>query len=90
MSTNLGAGLYLMEWCLAGASMERLDHKLDCKTCGTIYLDLPEDLRATTSIHCSLCGTFLGHWGELKRDFARQGGADGIFEMKKGQVLRKA
>jgi hypothetical protein len=24
--------------------MERLDHKLDCKSCGTIYLKIPEDV----------------------------------------------
>ena len=69
--------------------MERLDHKLDCKACGTIYLDVPEDVRATTPIHCSSCGQFLGYWGELSRDFASQGGQDGIFELREGQILRK-
>jgi hypothetical protein len=27
--------------------------------------------------------------GELERDFNRQGGQDGVFEMKNGQILRK-
>jgi hypothetical protein len=70
--------------------MERLDHKLDCKACGTIYFDLPEDVRSTSAIHCSKCGRFLGYWGELSRDFNGQGGQDGVFELKDGQILRKA
>ena len=43
--------------------MQRLDHKLDCKKCGTIYLDIPDDVKVTSAIHCSSCGRFLGHWG---------------------------
>lgn len=73
-----------------GVLMDRLDHKLDCKSCGTIYLDRPENVRGTTSIHCSSCGQFLGYWGELSRDFVRQGGQHGVFEMKEGLILRKA
>lgn len=69
--------------------MERLDHKLDCKDCGTIYLDIPETVASDTPIHCSSCGQLLGRWGELERDFARQGGQNGVFEMKDGQILRK-
>ncbi|SDP46197.1 hypothetical protein SAMN05428967_2227 [Phyllobacterium sp. YR620] len=69
--------------------MERLDHKLDCKFCGTIYLKIPDDVRGVTPINCSTCGQFLGYWGELERDFNRQGGQDGVFEMKNGQILRK-
>jgi hypothetical protein len=70
--------------------MERLDHKLDCKTCGTIYLKIPDDVRLVTPIECSLCGQFLGYRGELSRDFDSQGGQEGIFEMKEGKILRKA
>ncbi|MBB3233655.1 hypothetical protein [Phyllobacterium endophyticum] len=70
--------------------MERLDHKLDCKSCGTIYLKIPDEVRLITPIECTLCGQFLGYWGELSRDFDRQGGQEGIFEMKEGQILRKA
>ncbi|MET3649096.1 transcription elongation factor Elf1 [Phyllobacterium ifriqiyense] len=70
--------------------MERLDHKLDCKKCGTIYLDIPDDVNGTTVIKCSTCGQFLGFWGELSRDFDRQGGQDGVFELRDGQIERKA
>jgi hypothetical protein len=70
--------------------MERLDHKLDCKACGTIYLDIPDDVRNVTPIHCSSCGQFIGYWGELNGDFDGQGGQDGVFELKDGHILRKA
>lgn len=70
--------------------MERLNHKLDCKACGTIYLDIPEDVRTTDVISCSKCGQFLGYWGELSRDFDGQGGQSGVFELKDGQILHKA
>jgi hypothetical protein len=69
--------------------MERLDHKLDCKDCGTIYLDIPDTVESDTLIHCSSCGQLLGRWSELESDFARQGGQNGVFEMKDGQILRK-
>jgi hypothetical protein len=42
--------------------MERLDHKLDCKKCGTIYPDIPDDVKGTSLIHCSSCGEHLGYW----------------------------
>ncbi|MDR6636340.1 ribosomal protein S27E [Phyllobacterium sp. 1468] len=38
--------------------MKRLDHKLDCKACGTIYLDIPADVQSHTPIYCSSCGDF--------------------------------
>ncbi|ATU94097.1 hypothetical protein [Phyllobacterium zundukense] len=69
--------------------MERLDHKLDCKACGTIYLDIPDDVTLSTPIHCSSCGTYLGTWRELERDFNSQGGQNGIFDMHDGQIIRK-
>jgi len=67
------------------ALMKRLDHKLDCKACGTIYLDVPEDVRDDSPIHCSSCHAFLGTWGELQRDFYRQAG-EGIFHLHDGQI----
>lgn len=69
--------------------MQRLDHKLDCKACGTIYLDIPEDVQGHTPIYCSSCGEFLGRWDALERDFNQQGGQHGIFEMHDGQIIRK-
>jgi hypothetical protein len=69
--------------------MERLNHKLDCKSCGTIYLDIPDNLTGASPIHCTTCGEFIGYWGELSRDFDRQGGQHGVFELKDGQIKRK-
>jgi len=66
----------------------RLDHKLECATCGTIYLDIPADLKSSSPIHCSSCGNFLGSWGDLETDFARQGGHHGVFRMEKGVITR--
>ena len=69
-----------------GSNMpQRLDHKLDCKACGTIYLQIPENVQSHTPIYCSSCGDLLGRWDELERDFYQQGGQHGIFEMHDGQ-----
>lgn len=65
--------------------MKRLDHQLDCKKCGTIYLDLPQGAAADTPIHCSGCHAFLGTWSELQRDFYRQAG-QGVFYLHDGQI----
>lgn len=67
------------------ARMKRLDHKLDCKACGTIYLDVPDDVLEDSLIHCSHCHAILGRWGELQRDFYRQAG-EGIFHLHDGQI----
>ena len=69
---------------------QRLDRRLDCKACGTIYLEIPEDVQSHTPIYCSSCGALLGRWDELERDFNQQGGQHGIFEMHDGQIIRKA
>ncbi len=67
---------------------KKLDHKLDCKTCGTIYLDIPDGATETTKITCSTCGGYLGEWGELQDDFNRQAG-HGVFDLKDGQIVKK-
>ncbi|MBB3236260.1 hypothetical protein [Phyllobacterium endophyticum] len=67
---------------------QRLDHKLECADCGTIYLDIPADVTSSTPIHCSSCGNFLGSWGDLEMDFAKQGGQHGIFRMEQGVITR--
>jgi|APFEC2959095136_1045048.scaffolds.fasta_scaffold00423_15 LSD1 subclass zinc finger protein len=65
-----------------------LDHKLDCKKCGTIYLDIPDGATESTQIRCSTCGGFIGEWGELQDDFNRQAG-DGVFDLKDGQIEKR-
>jgi hypothetical protein len=65
---------------------KRLDHKLDCKSCGTIYLEIPDDASDSTPISCSTCGAHLGTWGALQHDFYLQTrGTTGVFEMNDGQ-----
>lgn len=69
---------------------KRLDQKLDCKSCGTIYLDIPEDAADDTLIRCSSCGTPLGTWGVLQYDLADQlRGTSGAFDLHDGQIDEK-
>ncbi|MBA8876329.1 hypothetical protein [Phyllobacterium myrsinacearum] len=66
--------------------VRNLDHRLECKDCGTIYLTIPENVDDKTQIHCSTCGLLLGTWGDLETDFAEQGGQNGVFKMDDGQI----
>ncbi|PSH59050.1 hypothetical protein CU102_27765 [Phyllobacterium brassicacearum] len=40
-------------------------------------------------MNCATCGTYLGTWAELESDFIAQGGENGVFEMREGQIIRK-
>jgi rRNA maturation endonuclease Nob1 len=65
---------------------QKLDHKLDCKACGTIYQDIPEDFDEDAPVACSTCGTHLGLWRELKADYRRQASqTTGVFDLHDGQ-----
>lgn len=67
-----------------------LNHKLECKSCGTIYMDIPRDAREDTTIHCSTCHGYLGRWGELQNDLYRQiVDSHGAFELKDGRIREK-
>ena len=69
---------------------KRLNHKLDCKDCGTIYLDIPDDADDDTPIRCSTCGAALGTWGSLQDDFLVQTqGTSGAFDLSEGQFEEK-
>ena len=68
---------------------QRLDNKLKCPNCRTIYLTLTQCVGFDTPIHCSSCGEYLGTWGELEEDFIAQGGESGVFEMHDGQIIRR-
>lgn len=64
----------------------KLDHKLDCKACGTIYLDIPDDLADDAPVACTICGGHLGTWRTLKSDYRRQASeTDGVFDLHDGQ-----
>jgi hypothetical protein len=69
---------------------EKLDHKLECPACGTIYLRIPHNVQHHTLIQCSSCAKVLGRWRDLLEDFDAQGGQCGIFEMHDGQIIRRA
>ncbi|UXN66572.1 hypothetical protein N8E89_26145 (plasmid) [Phyllobacterium sp. A18/5-2] len=70
-------------------ALQRLDNKLVCPQCDTIYLTLTQNMSGYTPIHCSSCGEYLGTWGELEQDFIAQGGESGVFEMHDGQIIRR-
>ncbi|MER9327876.1 hypothetical protein [Mesorhizobium sp. M0488] len=76
--------------CVRSYGMRRkLDDKLDCKACGTILMDIPENATESTPIHCSKCGAYLGEWGELQDDFYRQAHGTGAFDLNHGNILKK-
>ena len=68
----------------------RLDHKLDCKSCGVIALDIPQDADEHTPIHCSKCGGYLGEWGALRIDFEKQAGHGNAFDLSRGSMYKRA
>ena len=68
---------------------KKLDRKLECANCHTIYLTITQALTPSSLIHCSSCGGSLGTWAELEADFIAQGGDHGIFEMHNGQIFRR-
>lgn len=68
---------------------QRLNGKLECATCLTIYLRIPRNVDSDSPIFCMGCGTFLGRWFDLETDFIAQGGHDGIFELREGQIIRR-
>ena len=68
---------------------KQLDHKLDCKACGKIQMDIPDDATESTPIHCSICGGYLGEWGELQDDFHRQAGDTQAFDLNHGTITKK-
>ncbi|ATU92749.1 hypothetical protein BLM14_14760 [Phyllobacterium zundukense] len=66
----------------------RLNSKLECQKCQTIYLTLAQDVTVSTAIYCSSCGGYMGTWGELESEFIAEGGECGVFEMRDGQIIR--
>jgi transcription elongation factor Elf1 len=62
-----------------------LDHKLDCKKCGVIRLNIPKKAPDDMAISCSSCGSVLGTWGALKADFYRQTSAQ-AFDLDEGKI----
>ncbi|TDQ09138.1 hypothetical protein [Phyllobacterium brassicacearum] len=68
---------------------KKLDSKLQCPKCNTIYLTLTQNVTLSSLVNCATCGTYLGTWAELESDFIAQGGENGVFEMREGQIIRK-
>ncbi len=74
---------------MSSTAPKRLNNKLACPSCHTIYLTLMQEVTYSSPIHCSSCGEYLGTWGELETDFIAQGGESGVFEMHDGQIIRR-
>lgn len=68
---------------------EEVDNKLKCKKCGTIYMDIPKGAGEDTPIKCSICGTYIGLWGELQDDFQRQIANTEALELKRGKIIKR-
>ena len=62
-----------------------LNHKLECSTCGTIRLEIPELADENTLVRCSSCGQEIGAWGDLQDDFQKQS-VTGVFDLKHGKI----
>jgi hypothetical protein len=71
-----------------GDVIKKLDNRLECPKCHTIYPTLTQNVTLDTLIHCSNCGTPLGTWRELEADFYTQGGSNGVFEIREGQITK--
>jgi hypothetical protein len=67
---------------------KKLNSKLECPKCQTIYLTLTQNMTLSTLIHCSSCGEYLGTWAELESDFIAQGGTNGVFRMDRGEIIK--
>jgi hypothetical protein len=74
---------------MSNTAPQRLDSKLACPKCDTVYLTLTQNMTGSTPIHCSICNEYLGSWAELEQDFIAQGGDSGVFEMHDGQIIRR-
>jgi hypothetical protein len=68
----------------------KLDGMLDCKRCGTIQMTIPENATDDTPVHCSNCGGFLGTWGELQEDFAKQIGNAESVDLDHGTMTKNS
>jgi hypothetical protein len=67
---------------MSSRALQRLDSKLACPKCDTIYLTLTQNMTPSTQIRCSTCDEYLGTWGKLEEDFIAQGGESGVFELR--------
>ncbi|NTS31352.1 hypothetical protein HQ945_08805 [Phyllobacterium sp. BT25] len=67
---------------------QTINGRLQCEECETIYLSIPETALSNSPIFCSDCGAFMGRWSDIKDEFFSQGGRDGIFELRDGQIMR--
>jgi hypothetical protein len=65
-----------------------LNGKLECKTCGTITMAIPEEADEFTPISCSKCGRVLGSWHELQDDFAKQAREATVLELSGGKIRK--
>ncbi|WP_315918633.1 hypothetical protein [Mesorhizobium sp. SP-1A] len=70
-------------------TLKKLDEQLECKVCGTIQQEIPENPEDDTPIRCSNCGAYLGTWREMEVSFSRQAKGGGVFDLKEGTIIKK-
>lgn len=56
--------------------VQRLNGKLECARCRTVYLCIPDDVRSDSPIFCTACGSFLGRWSESPKTYGQRLGAN--------------
>src|SRR5262245_62337756 len=57
----------------------------ECASCGTVRLEIPEDVQELTLIRCAKCRAVLGQWGTIQDIFLGELG-NGIFDLTDGQI----
>ena len=67
---------------------QRLDGKLECEECQTIYMSLPKMDAGDGPVFCSDCGAYMGRWRDVEAEFVAQRGRSGVFELSNGQIIR--
>ncbi|MDN2578726.1 hypothetical protein [Aquibium sp. ELW1220] len=59
--------------------------QLDCKRCGTIALEISDEVVESSPISCSSCGAYMGTWGDLQDNFDKQVNV-GAFDLEDGNI----
>ncbi|SDP31336.1 hypothetical protein SAMN05428967_1572 [Phyllobacterium sp. YR620] len=67
---------------------QKIDGKLQCEECRTIYLSIPRIDNDDGPVFCSECGAYMGRWRDVRSEFSAQGGQNGVFELSNGQIIR--
>jgi hypothetical protein len=67
---------------------QKLNGKLECEECQTIYLSIPHIDAGDGPVFCSSCGGYMGRWRDIESEFIAEGGLNGVFELRDGEIIR--